>query len=182
MIIRTNTWHYRLYRWNYWDRENIPERTNLCQYVRRLSLTPLTALVSTALECLGLVGLICYTIANYGFGFLFGYVPNGWNPTTADMVKYPGMPLGRFQLYPWHVILTGLIVALHVWMYSFPDGRPYLLSEAKVVGIFLAVIALVVGLIFLFCSDTSTVVKQYLTAKKQKVCPIVEFEEKTQEK
>jgi hypothetical protein len=82
MIINKNSWHYKIYRWTYWNNGfGVPNQTNLCQYVQRLFWMSLVnvfiiLLLATLLLCisgglvkfgwqhpLALLGIIATTIA-----------------------------------------------------------------------------------------------------------------------
>ena len=180
MIINRKAWHHQVYNFTYWY-DLPPRQTNLCQYVRRVVLMgPIMGATAILLISMLAVGVSFM----YLFGPIFGWRPKSWiKPWTIldtdGMVKYPGVKLGSsynaFQLYPWHIILAALIVGVHWLLYHFVGGH-VLLTEGKVLGFFILLVALIVGFFFYYgTSDTGKIISQYLAAKKQRVCPVVEF-------
>lgn len=187
MVVNKNSWHYKVYDFSYaLSLKNQPrDRTNLCQYMRRLLfVAPIIGFLCAFMFCFAAVMVLCF----YLFGPIFGWVPKQWlKPWIVfddkAVYKYEGLRIGRsynaFQLYPWHVILAVLVVGLE-WVVYHVWGFHPLAVQGEIVG----AVALFVGLIFAVVefsySDTGTVglVKEYVSAKKQKVCPVVEFTDK----
>ena len=177
MIINTNSWHYKVYSFTYFL-SSPPKQTNLCQYVRRFLYLPFWAVLMLILAlCLALIVACAFLL-----GPVFGYVPRSWNPfkffDSDAMVQYQGLRLGKsynaFQLYPWHAVLILGVMALHCAIYHYAGSAP-LIMEAKVVGGVVGVIAAILGFLVYCSSDAGQVVEEYLSAKKQKICPVVEF-------
>jgi hypothetical protein len=179
VIINRKAWHYKVYEFTY--RHDLPPRqTNLCQYVRRVVLMgPLMGVAAAFL--LAMMSIL--VVFHYLLPPFFGWRPRQWSKPfsvfdTNGMVKYQGLKLGSsynaFQLYPWHIILATLVVGAHAAIYHFEGGHP-LLVEGEILGIILFLLALVVGSVVYSESDTGRLISQYLAAKKQKVCPVVEF-------
>jgi hypothetical protein len=176
MIIDRNSWHYKLYSLTYLWVGGVPTRlmqkTNLCQYMRRIMLgVPWWGFLMGAI-------IILATL----FGPIFGYVPRTINPMKFfenDMRKYQGLRLGRsyntFQVYPWHVILAVLFIGSEALIYHYCGARP-MIVQASIVGGILALIGIVFGTMMYLDSSTGKIIKEYISAKKQKVCPIVEFQ------
>jgi len=178
MIIKTNTWHYKAYDASYVVSTGFtPRHTNLCQYWRRVILVaPLVGMLSVFL--LLMIGIMTFLYSV--LGPLFGWIPTSFDVLKrGGMRKYQGLKLGKsynaFQLYPWHALLASGVIGLHYVIYQQLGAAP-LISEAKVVGVIVAFLAITLGLVIYFSSDTSRMIRKYLAAKKQKVCPVVEFE------
>jgi ABC-type methionine transport system permease subunit len=122
MIINTDSWHYKLYRFSYivWNNEqDVPRyNTNLCQYVR-------------------------HTVISLFFATLFwGFV--------GTMVGIMLFLIGR-----------------GIWF------NPML--ALKVFGWIVLGIAALVGVFWYMLSDTSEIVGEYIHAKTQGICPLIEF-------
>ena len=119
MIINTNSWHYKVWKWSYEMTDDlVPFETNLCAYVRCVFLL-------TPLKCLF-------------FGFIFAV------------------------LYPIAALLRGLQIVV---MYPF-GYRPYGFDfdENRKVN-------------QLTGPSKINLLAEWVAAKKQKVCPLVEFED-----
>lgn len=179
MIINKKSWHYQVYAFSYWG--STPLRTNLCQYMRRLIfVAPVMGIISAFM-------FVCFVVViTLGLVVMpiFGWLPTNWLVPWEILdgdgrYKYQGLKLGKsyraFQVYPWHVILLALVGALEWWCYRC-YGTHSLVLQGMTVGAIAAVLAVVFGLITYLSSDTGEVVNQYISAKKQRVCPIVEFE------
>lgn len=184
MVINTKSWHYRAYDFSYaMSSRFAPSQTNLCQYVRRIMfMAPLVGLAfGIFFTFVGLLSL-CYLV----FGPIFGWLPRNWlkpwNVIERDaMFKYQGLKLGRsynaFQVYPWHVILLAILFSIH-WEVGHHFGYGPLRIEGMIVGGIVSFIALCIGLAVYFESDTGKLINAWLKARKQNVCPIVEFQYK----
>ncbi len=183
MVINRNSWHYHVYDFSYTFSSRLltPTQTNLCQYVRRIAfVAPFVGIGIAGMFCVLAIVTACTLLA----APIFGYVPIQWSKPWdifEGMRKYEGLKVGKsynaFQLYPWHVLLTVIIVGIHVLMYHAWGGHP-LIVEGKVIGVIALIIAAIFGLFYYFDSSTGKVVNAYLAAKKQKVCPVVEFTNK----
>lgn len=186
MIINKNAWHYHVYEFSYaLSRDYPPSRTNLCQYMRRIMFV--APFVSVLLAVL-LAFATMVTLIGVLFMPIFGYVPTKWAKPWYIFEhdgtrKYQGLKLGRsynaFQVYPWHIILLALIVAIEWVVYHYFGVHP-LVVQGEIVGVILALVGIVVGLFIYFDSSTGKVINEYLAAKKQKVCPVVEFKNEEQ--
>lgn len=178
MVINRNSWHYKVYDFTYlFSRKATPRQTNLCQYVRRFLLLPWIGILATVMAAFMVIIITCA----FTFGPIFGYVPKTFNPLTFfehDMHKYQGVKFGKsynaFQLYPWHIILGLMFIAGHVAIYYECGIHPLVTEGEWVVGI-VAAIAAFIGVMVYLDSSTGKVINGYLAAKKQKVCPVVEF-------
>lgn len=172
MIIDKNSWHYQVYSFSYWNEWNKPKQTNLCQYVRRIVfMGPIMGATALALACLMALTLVVMLV----FGPILGYAPPNWKkPWTCfdGMVKYKSV------IYPWHVILVVALIALEWWVYVDCGIHP-LVVQGEILGIIAVLIGMIFGL-FVYCdSDTGKIINAYVSAKKQKVCPVVEFNEES---
>jgi hypothetical protein len=190
MIINTSSWHYKIYNYTYGLGEP-PKQTNLCQYVRRLALAPFI------LTVFGLISIFVATLVVCIFIMapLVGYLPTSLNPIKiydyeTPLEKYQGLPVGKgywsFQLYPWHVILVGLFIAGNVAMVHH-FGWHSVVIECQVFGYLIGLPALVFGIVWWYVHhddfefETGRLISAYLSAKKQKVCPVVKFQSSKQE-
>lgn len=126
MKIKTNTWHYRWWRWTYGD-NYLPDQTNLCSYVQRIFWITLghvfiyVLLVFAILLLVGFVGLLEY---------------QGWRYHTM------GTAIGHGSV----VVSIGLLALYAATTDANYDREP-------------------------------TLVGKWISAKKQGVCPLIEFEE-----
>ncbi len=179
MKINKSSWHYKTYSFACWDEP--PPVTNLCQYLRAIVFkTPLMGLLLSGICVLGAIVYASKII----FPPFVGYRVKGWSlddvlgADVSDLVKYPGLPIGRFQVYPLHVLMAAALAFLG-YLTCHQMSSHAMQQALTVVAIVVAGVGVIAGsifLIFLYCtSDTSQVVSAYLDAKKKQICPLVEF-------
>jgi hypothetical protein len=155
MKISKKSWHYKVVRWFYQDvRKNhfdIP--TNLCGYVRNLFYVTLIAIISAL--------FLAYTI--YGFAIM---IDHGWALFRNDELLF-----GLFEVIA--VIVSFMVIALGLLI-----GCAFL-AAVCLVWVCVAVEAIVnyrtrkqLGLI---TKKEPGLVRQWLKAKKEKVCPRIEY-------
>lgn len=172
MIVNSKSWHYKIYGWSYtlFVEKYPPVKTNLCQYVQRLVIWVPLMLLATACFFI-LMAFMNLLLAVSGFWF-------GYRPSTLllpNPVKYQGLQVGPVQLYPWHLILPALFIWMNYHMFHTQNER------------FVRAMSFLDGLIgtLLFClfimlfskSESGKLLRAYLSAKKTRVCPLVEFKD-----
>lgn len=174
MVINKNTTHYKLYVWTYEAAGRgyrLPERTNLCQYVQRLIwMTPLVLLYK-------LMVLTVYTIL-LPIVFLFGFAPNYSKALANNELYYhpfPGLRVwGQVRLHTWVVALPALFLYLeYLWFHYYAWYYPVFCQ--------LALFILLGGMVLYAWFDnspTKKLVGEWVSSKKQGICPVVEFTEK----
>jgi hypothetical protein len=171
MKINKTSWHYRLYSWTYsiWDTEWCkPATTNLCQYVQRLFWMPIVSVLLW-----GVMGtfFVCVLIP---FMLLIGQRPTSWKKNTKiDLfVPYQGLRVSKkVELLPWHIIVPSAVIVLeYMWFHHANWKYPVLIQ-----GCILAVLGIIVGIFLCTQSETYWIVSAWYGAKRQKVCPLVEF-------
>jgi hypothetical protein len=141
MNIRKNSLHYKVYAWTYSTYSySPPKETNLCQYFRRLALSPLFVLC-TPWFWLGLIWCVLV------FFWTWQGLDHGW--------RYIAVNTG-----------LGLLMGAGIMLCAF----------------FCFAIApeLYNRLIEKLCDDRPRqpgLIRSWLAAKKQQVCPLVKFEE-----
>ncbi len=137
-----------------------------------------------------LLGFLCYL-----FAFFFGFMPvlckkeyhlrkaKKMNPILChDYKRYGEKDEKKILFVPWEICsLLVIIWVIFKNNFSFPRGTAvtvFALVTSYIVWIVIGVIALIVGLILFFRSTPGKVTREYLKAKKQKMCPLVIFEKK----
>lgn len=173
MNINKKSWHYKLYSWTYdaWDRSYTPERSNLCQYFQRIVWMGFFTFLWSAILSIG------YVLVATPVLLLFGLRPvNVWEDhiisTQQLCEKYQGLKIGSFRLYPWQVLLPSVFLFLEWLWFHYASHWYYPL------GVQLSIIEIFAFSIFFYeVSDNETVViaRNFLSAKKQGICPLVEF-------
>lgn len=169
MNINTASWHYKVWEFSHFG-SFPPEKTNLCSYVQRIIfVAPAWCLM------IGIVAAFCIPI------YLFVCIPmaaiGGYRPAfkAEPFVKYPGLPLGKFQLYPWHVLLTSLFLLLEWYWFHFQGWVQPVAIQGGTLG--------VIGLIFLICwmtvsfpeTETVKLLKAWSASRNNKFCPTITF-------
>lgn len=185
--INTRSWHYLLWRFTYslgkkgdWELSAI--RTSLCAYVHRIIWLPLPvallwAVILVVCGVIVALGLIWKLLTGEGYTtprrIHWAFTSGEKNSLDDLFFRTDGFPIGRFRLYPYRFILPGLGIWFLAWGF-----RTYPLGTAVGIGTLVAVLA-IAGLITLIArsrdSDLWKLVAGYLRAKKEKICPPVEF-------
>lgn len=130
MRVRTDSWHYRIYRYHFShvtrDRPSDWAAPNLCAYVRRIVYAVFVTLL--------LIGMAAGAVAF--LGWMFYTNPLGWLITVAVSLGIVGLVIGldRFRHWWWNR-QAGAV--------ERPPG----------------------------------LIRAYLRARKQRVCPLIEFVE-----
>lgn len=178
MHINKNSWHYKVYNFTYnvYDR---PSRTNLCSYLKRVILVAPLHLLMYIIVSLGIVGMLLIVLIP---ALLVGFRPTGVpfisNSKYEDSyTQYRGWQpkWAPFELYPWHLILLGLIVTI-IWSVIHFAGWIYFIIP---VSLMLFTAAIVMAYILIYDSESESVRlwKANMAAKKSKICPVVTFDE-----
>jgi hypothetical protein len=179
MIINSNSFHYKWYVWTYrvWDKDifAVPRHTNLCQYVQRIFWH--TLLVGVLLFPLfGLVSLTYYLLVAPVM-FVFGYTPINLFSVSSrgeyiPFNKYRGLRLWGMSWYPIHGLLTIVLAFLQHWAWHHMF-IPMLIGHTTLLGL--------AGAIICYClfsrsqSEGVKLVRAWVSARKQDICPLVEF-------
>lgn len=168
MNINTKSWHYKVYDFSYaMNPWGPPAQTNLCQYCRRLVfVAPLLALLMVIM--FAFYGVF-FVIKSLAF-LVIGYRPNSWQ--IDKQAPYPGLKLGAFQLYPWHILAPIAAVYLEYLLIHYCGWKWPLIVE----GSLLAVAGLLIGLLFLPDTEGYHLAASWIAAKKQNICPVVTFD------
>lgn len=178
MQINKNSWHYKVYGWTYEHSFCIPERTNLCQYVQRIVLGSVGICLRFAfLSVANIVALIFYVIL-MPFALFFGYLPTLFSQKHGEIfTPYSGLKIWGAEFYPYHLLPAGGIVLAEMIL-AHDYGLKYIvISQASIVA---AIITLLVGLYYyddFKKIEAVSLAKKYFSAKKQGICPLVEFTE-----
>ncbi len=191
MHIRTDTWHYRVWSFTYLFPAfgNQPYRPNLCQYCRRIVLMTIPAGLACAV--MGIIGAVVFLIWEalvFASGTGIGLV----DKDGPYLYRIPAVSVGRRRVAPQFLALGLWTIGL-VWLFGSTIGivawsgtewayawlawfimtvGPYLLSLAIAVAI---VVLMLLAISMWRQSDTWLLIKAYAKAKKERICPRVEF-------
>ena len=174
MKIDRKSWHYKLYRIWFEERES----ENLCGYFWKNVLS-LLATVTLAPIIFILLGCI------FGAAWFIGFWPNEGKykeKPASDIVhrqyKFDGRR--KWPVAPWEIVIP-LAILYGIVMVALRNMNAFL-ETITWVGIVIGALAVLAGLGFLIFkgwkSETFKLVRAYLSARKQKVCPLIEFEGK----
>lgn len=173
MHINKNSWHYKLYRYTYsFFNDFAPKHTNLCSYTQRIFWV--TLIIGLIYFFLGLCVAVYYGLISPVM-FIFGKRPINIFAEDAlnngpIFVPYTGL-FGFLK--PWHVLLIGMIATTENWGWSNHQTGMIWGHAVLMVIIILAV----TGLWLFSSSESSRLARAYLSSKKSRVCPLVEFTE-----
>jgi hypothetical protein len=124
---------------------------------------------------LWLVMFPVYWFACVPIGWAIGYKPTSFNfNDEAPFVKYQSVSLPWYgELLPYHFVVAAIIISLE-WLWFHECGWKY---PVFIQGGVIATFALLIGLMNYLESDFSKVVSAWFAARKQRICPIVNFTE-----
>ena len=175
MIVNTNSLHYRMYKaLKTRTGCEVPEKTDLCAYVRYLVLMPLFLLfiflpIWIWYQILKVVWFATLTVI---LAFCGGR-PTRYGCGSDSFTPYPGLKIGSLELHPWSVALPLVVIASPGLMYLSYGTTASIITASVLAGI-----AALIGIFLFFSTETGKLAGAYLAAKKQRVCPIVEFADK----
>jgi hypothetical protein len=197
MQINKNTWHYKVWLWSYeawgknppnrspfdWDERKVANyTTNLCTYIQGTFWRIVGWLLAS------MVFLPCYYFIMTPIALCIGLRPMSPIRAFAGAGKdcafksYDGLRINDFELYPGYLVLPLLVLSLIIfgecilWRASFWAGL--------IINSLLGLLVLGVGGLFvvdvLDASNNQTwmLTKEWITAKKNGVCPLITFEDK----
>lgn len=167
MNINKNSWHYKVFANTFsLFEDTIPRQSNLCQYFRRLMFAPFIYL-------LAMVAIVIVFAIVGPLSTLIGYYPVIHNAYGGDVFeKYPGLKVKGVEVYPWMVILLGLFLWLNVASFIYAWHVTFII-EGSIVG---CIVALFFGVAFI--PGLWHLTSEWLAARKQKICPLINFIEK----
>ena len=172
MIVNTNSLHYKLYKvLHAHTYGRVPEKTNLCAYVRYLVLMPLFLLFICLpiWICYQVIKAVCFVPLTVILAF-FGRRPTRYRCDLDSFTGYTGLKIGPLELHPWSVALPLVVIASPGLMYLSSGTTASIITASVLVGI-----AALIGIFLFFSTETGKLAGAYLAAKKQRVCPVVEF-------
>lgn len=192
MQVRTNTWHYRLYRFGFVrDNPRVPRETNLCRYVQRIAFGVPARLSMYALQaagygiiivialclaaiCCALVGIANVFTIGAGYGVVY---PNDGN-LVGNQIPFR-IPVGSKKLrLAWLTIPTlvlGGIVSIIMLLNGGEVPAGLLTTIGYWAGGIVLAVGAVVALIAFFTSETWRISSEYLKARKSGICPEIEI-------
>lgn len=181
MKVNTKAIHYWLYDLTYslWGGD-APEKTNLCQYVRRLAFAPLILVPLLFVMFLGTLVILVRAIAAYSLGYSTNWKTGNLQERSPGLFQIHG-----HQMYSGYLVLPIVLAGMNALFFKhLPPlhGTPVITVDqvSSVIFFTLEGVALVFGTIFgtflFFSSDTWDLMTEWFDAKTEGVCPLVEFE------
>lgn len=179
-------------------RKTLAETTNLCAFVQQLAFWTLIWILIGALLCVCVP--LAWTITAFMIvgGIIIGFIPVGWDAHVGRdrfaRVLFPGMVfqwerklgirIGMRVIYPNH-IWGAALVALGVWAFACWEVAGWSRDTIPTAWIALHELALVVASGVVACvlrakwrnTEGWRVFRAWLAAKKNRVCPRIEFTE-----
>ena len=181
MVINKESWHYKLYRNSYLSVLDVPTMTTLCQYARRVLLMAVARLILRPMIFVVWFPLFVFTSP---LSLMFGYYPtkstflgpyqhkHEYEHEDEDFKKYPALNVAGLKLYPCHALLV-----LGGWLFCY--NFPYVaLGIAAIMAVFCGTLWLLYRIIRFSKTETGHLMVAYVKAKKEKICPIVKFDNK----
>ena len=183
MLITKTAWHRKVYDFTYTVFGDKPKKTSLCRYVWRIILIPLPAILWMAfVYALVYTCLIVGNIFNIALGrgiMKFDYDKN--NRNMFEVKKFEPVKIAGRQIDPHETLclfwLGVAIVGFLAIIAHFEGVKILLLGLGIIVLLLVVFVVLPAGISRARRSDTAELAKNYLQARKNKVCPIITFEE-----
>ena len=183
MLITKTAWHRKVYDFTYAVFGDKPEKTSLCRYVWRIILMPLPAIlwiafVYTVVYTSLIVGNIFYIAIGRGIMKFDNdkNSPNMFEVKNFKPVKIADRQIdlhGTLCLFWLGVVVVGFFAIIAY----FAGVKALLLGLGIIVLLLVVFVVLPTGISRARRSDTAELAKNYLQARKNKVCPIITFEE-----
>lgn len=201
MEIKRNSWMYKV---AYGFEAKKPKRTNLCSFFWKFVLMllggwPLALIAMGVFFALGVVVVFITFISGFFAGFFVGYRPSIYEGESRKKfwIPYKKWPkIKGYRILPIYFVLPVLVyfavnvldwTALWIMLSGLPAailsmifGMLGVLSFLAIAAIiFLLMAGIVWGVVALFDrffkTGIGTLIKEYVKAKKRKVCPIIKF-------
>jgi len=177
------------------DNDNMPTKTNLCRFFwKTISMFflgwPIILILLSIFEVFVIFWVIpiCFLFAKYPMGMITYLVSN----KGINLENFKTWPkIGGHRIYPlWIIPPLFIIIIVMAKFQSFINSvseigyaltsRETIIFYARlgiVVGVVILLIGLCIGFCALFHSETWKLIRGYISAKKKKICPMVEFVE-----
>lgn len=177
MKIKRKSWHYWLYCHTY-EKGKVPVNTNLCQYVRRLAISvPYIVLLAIA-SCVYWTKEKIYEMANGEITIAEELAIRRWHAIALVIVGYLYYQYTTAMLWISAIVILVIIGSQTSWwaviIIPMVGWLYYHYTTIMLIITALAVVSLIA--IFRY-SEEMVIAVEYLKAQKQKICPIVEFQE-----
>lgn len=189
MRISKDSWHYRVWKFTYFltrvDGLDAPEQTNLCRYMIRTILYPVP--IFLWLFVMGVFGLSIFFVIPNIVAVLVGYgmLGIGEPGETYRLRPFPGISIRGRTIPMWQVVSSSwLLIALAALMVFFPSKLKILAFKVAIgilwvmIGVSALLILFYAGLVIVsVCSrwEGLDIMKEYIKAKRQRICPVIEF-------
>jgi hypothetical protein len=193
----SKTWHRKVYNFTYFFSKEKPKQTSLCRYFWRIILMPipvsLVILLAMILLFVVVVFIVIVAIVLLVANNLF-YIGIGKGVASLDMTEsknfikvreFKAFTVAGRKIRSVKIMLgfwaTILVVAGSILLYHLTPNATALLSRTTIVVVLIAAyflfVALSAGASRARRSDTAKLIKDYLQARKDKVCPIISLED-----
>jgi len=159
LTISKKSWHYKLYDLSYSIWSLYPkDYGNLCQYVRRLLFLPLALVVVSII--IGFVSI---------FIIPFGHYPYNFSLSESFDITYRRYDENS-KVKAWYITVPLIIIGMFYLFYRVGALGSILTGMGFIVGLIVLVV------LFLFVKE-ETIVGEWVKAKKQGICPLIDFKD-----
>lgn len=180
MKINTRSLHYRLYDYTYssWGGAS-PIATNLCQYVRRLILSPFIILPVSAISFLALIFLAVRAFLTYPLGYSTNWKTLELRGRSPGMFQVAGLQVySGYFVIPIALVIGNFLAYGQLFIHGVKPGVGSTLSIMLIITeVSVLIFGLIAGMIIFFSSDTYDLFSEWIDAKTEGVCPLIEFDE-----
>lgn len=177
MKIMKNSWHYKLYSKIY-DLEVAPPPNNLCLYFWESILAMILSVLIVIFKSIWVIIKSVYRILlipiNLFVELLIGFYLKGYFQKRVALFKVSGI-----KFYPYQLIAIFAISIFYGEKIISILYQNYLYIFGTIISLFI----IYIGIWSIYCvvnktrrTETWHLIKAYLKAKKQKICPFVEYE------
>lgn len=177
MNINKKSWHYWLYSHTYKERK-IPVSTNMCQYVRRLAISiPYIVLVAILSYADWVIEKICKA-ADGEISVTEEIAIRPWHIIVLAILGYLYYHYTTAMLWISAIVLLIIIGSeINWWAVIIIPVVGWLYYRYITIMLIITALAAVSAIVIFRYSEEMVIAVEYLKAQKQKICPIVEFQE-----
>lgn len=172
--ISRKSWHYWLYSRTY-EENKIPTNINICQFRGRVAISiPYIVLLAIA-SCMYWTKEKIYEMANGEITIAEELVIRRWHTIALVIIGYLYYHDTTIMLW-----LTAIGILIGIWKVTNLESAAIVLFFGLLLYYYpviaLILIGIIIAIIIATHSETWNLAKEYLKAQKEKICPIVEFE------
>lgn len=181
MIINKKSLHYKLYESTYKAFDGyVPEKTNLCQYMRRLLVFSLLVYPFLLIVGIAFIIILVFITALMALPMLLvgkrPQMPWEENYTPMGAKNLPPLRIGKFNFYLVYLVIPFVLYVLVRYDYHLYHTNGFFHPFLVLQSVFVTIAVVVLGLLLRYDTETGQLIGKWFEAKTQGVCPLITFE------